>query len=69
MRGTLTHFDARYLEVRNVLGAGDTFGSSFLYYYLTNGKDAADACVRAMTTVYDFLVEKNRTLDKVAVGS
>ena len=69
VRGTLTHFDARYLEVKNVLGAGDTFGSSFLYYYLTNGHDAAEACVRAMETVYQFLVEKNRTIESLAVGA
>lgn len=69
VRGTLIHFDARYLEVRNVLGAGDTFGSHFLYYYLTNCKDAGDACVRAMEAVYHFLLEKNRTIERIAAGS
>lgn len=69
VRGELTHFDARYLEVKNVLGAGDTFGSSFLYYYLTNGNDAAIACARAMETVYQFLIEKNRTIEGLAVGA
>lgn len=69
VRGALTHFDARYLEVRNVLGAGDTFGSSFLYYYLTNGHDAGDACQRAMETVYQFLLEKNRAIEGLAVGA
>jgi pfkB family carbohydrate kinase len=67
VQGSLIHFDARYLEVRNVLGAGDTFGSSFLYYYLTNGHNPADACMRAMERVYQFLLEKNRTIEGLAV--
>lgn len=68
-RGTLTHLDAKSINAKNVLGAGDTFGSSFLFYYLTGGHDAVSACQRAMNEVYEFLLAKNQEAERLAAAA
>ena len=62
--GNCHHFQPRSVAVKNVLGAGDTFGAAFLAHYLGSGKDALAACEGALAEVAALFEVKRRELEQ-----
>jgi hypothetical protein len=58
VKGQYLHFPAPTLTPKNVLGAGDTFGSAFLATYLAQGESVELACKAAIDQVCKLFEEK-----------
>ncbi len=59
-KGREFHIPAPQGKPKNLLGAGDTFGSAFLAHFVQNGGDAKAACIEAVNQVASLFDEKSQ---------